>query len=388
MKAGDPQETGSSDGESYILRVRRPTIKGAPPPPAALQEWLEKGWEDPAQDVRVRPSIERPGRSPGETLPEHFADSPERVQLLENWKRDRDAWASEERPARAAFGVFEDLHGVYNRLQREGERYELVLGDGVLSWRLPSGGVYHPLLLQRVQLQFNPAVPEFVVSETDSDPELYTALIRQAPGLEPNALTRVREELGQGGYSPLGGNDTAGFLRRLVQALSPRGKFMEAELPRPEEEDPVVGRGAVLFLRERMLGFVTCVDRILEDIKETSRLPGFLVNIVGGQPDADADAGRACGFQPVLNGPQDVLFSKPWNDEQIQIARRLASSGAVVVQGPPGTGKTHTIANLIGHLLASGKSVLVTAHTTKALRVVRQQVVEPLRPLLCEHFGQ
>jgi very-short-patch-repair endonuclease len=53
----------------------------------------------------------------------------------------------------------------------------------------------------------------------------------------------------------------------------------------------------------------------------------------------------------------------------------------VLVQGPPGTGKTHTIGNLIGHLLAQGKSVLVTSHTTKALRMVRSQVASQLRPL-------
>jgi very-short-patch-repair endonuclease len=53
----------------------------------------------------------------------------------------------------------------------------------------------------------------------------------------------------------------------------------------------------------------------------------------------------------------------------------------VLVQGPPGTGKSHTIANLIGHLLAQGKSVLVTSHTTKALRVLRNYVPEKLRPL-------
>ncbi|MDE2059590.1 MAG: AAA family ATPase [candidate division NC10 bacterium] len=53
----------------------------------------------------------------------------------------------------------------------------------------------------------------------------------------------------------------------------------------------------------------------------------------------------------------------------------------MLVQGPPGTGKTHTIANLLGHLLAQGKRVLVTAHTPKALRVLRKKVVEPLQPL-------
>src|SRR5438874_1258726 len=83
-----------------------------------------------------------------------------------------------------------------------------------------------------------------------------------------------------------------------------------------------------------------------------------------------------------ITGPEpDILFSKPVNTEQYEIAARLAKSKAVLVQGPPGTGKTHTIANLLGYLLAQGKTVLVTAHTTKALRVLRGQVDEALQPL-------
>ena len=77
----------------------------------------------------------------------------------------------------------------------------------------------------------------------------------------------------------------------------------------------------------------------------------------------------------------DVLLSKPANPEQIRIGRQLEEHGGVLVQGPPGTGKTHTIGNLIGHLLAQGKSVLVTSHTTKALRMVRHHIVTELRPL-------
>ncbi len=76
-----------------------------------------------------------------------------------------------------------------------------------------------------------------------------------------------------------------------------------------------------------------------------------------------------------------MLLSKPANPEQIRIAQQLERHGGVLVQGPPGTGKTHTIGNLIGHLLAQGKSVLVTSHTTKALRMVRHHIVPGLRPL-------
>ena len=52
-----------------------------------------------------------------------------------------------------------------------------------------------------------------------------------------------------------------------------------------------------------------------------------------------------------------------------------------MVQGPPGTGKTHTIANLIGHLLAKRQRILVTSHASKALRVVKEHLPPSLRPL-------
>lgn len=51
------------------------------------------------------------------------------------------------------------------------------------------------------------------------------------------------------------------------------------------------------------------------------------------------------------------------------------------MQGPPGTGKTHTIANLLGHFLAQGKRVLVTSHTNKALKVLKDKVESELQPL-------
>jgi len=79
--------------------------------------------------------------------------------------------------------------------------------------------------------------------------------------------------------------------------------------------------------------------------------------------------------------PKDILLSKDANREQVRIAETLDRTGAVLVQGPPGAGKTHTIANLIGHLLAQGKRILVTSHSTKALRVLREKVEVPLQSL-------
>jgi very-short-patch-repair endonuclease len=59
----------------------------------------------------------------------------------------------------------------------------------------------------------------------------------------------------------------------------------------------------------------------------------------------------------------------------------------VLVKGPPGTGKSHTIANLICHLLASGQRVLVTAYAPKALAVLRGLLPEDIRDLCVTSLG-
>jgi primosomal protein N' len=147
----------------------------------------------------------------------------------------------------------------------------------------------------------------------------------------------------------------------------------------------------VIFLRPRTAGLDTTLDFILEDLEGGVGVPEGLSSIMGVETDGiDATAGD--GTDEALATPSapepDILFSKPVNREQYEIAARLAKGKAVLVQGPPGTGKTHTIANLLGYLLAQGKTVLVTAHTTKALRVLREQVDKALQPLCLSMLGR
>ena len=77
----------------------------------------------------------------------------------------------------------------------------------------------------------------------------------------------------------------------------------------------------------------------------------------------------------------------PTNEAQESIARRLAQHRNVAVQGPPGTGKTHTIRNLICHLMANGKRVLVVAQKEDPLRVLRDGLPEEVRSLCLAVLG-
>ena len=366
--------------EGFVLKVQRPTLTRPPEPPSEIVEWLEAGWDDPSNEIsmqlaRTESDIESEARVV------NFADDPARSAAMQRWKLLRDEWAKSERPARGAMKIFETLYALYGRIDREGERVELVLGDGILSWRRDEGSIYHPILLQRLQLQFNAAVPEFALSEADHPVELYSALFQSMADVDGRSIGRCREELEQGGFHPLINGSTSGFLKRLIIQLSPRGEFVENAAPAEGQSDPYIGRDPVLFLRARTLGYAAAIEGILADLRTREDLPWSLLNIVGEESPVATSGELETQTGEVAQADADVLLSKPANPEQIRIARQLEENGGVLVQGPPGTGKTHTIGNLIGHLLAQGKSVLVTSHTTKALRMVRHHIVPELRPL-------
>jgi very-short-patch-repair endonuclease len=379
-KGSDSQSAETAGNANFVLKVQRPLLTRAPEPPEEFAAWLESGWDDPAKPVSILESQNESHESTEARMAE-FASDPARVAAFRRWTLLRDEWAKTEKPARAAMRIFETLYSLYGRIDREAERVELVVGDGILSWLRAEGGIYHPILLQRLQLQFDASVPEFTVSEADYPVELYSALFQSMADVDGRAIGRCREELEQGGFHPLFNGATSTFLKRLVVQLSPRGEFIEEGAPAGEQSDPRIGRDPVIFLRARTLGFAAAIEGILADLRAREDLPWSLLNIVGEEspvPDAvEADA-SANGFSQT---EAEVLLSKPANPEQIRIAKQLEEHGGVLVQGPPGTGKTHTIGNLIGHLLAQGKSVLVTSHTTKALRMVRHHIVPELRPL-------
>jgi very-short-patch-repair endonuclease len=371
--AAAAEEEDDARGAEPLLRVRRPTFTRPPPPPAVIAEWLLRGWDKPDGKVAVWNLRHR--RRAGKLTAERFAEDAARPRALAAWSRVWNQWAEAERPAREAMAVFETLYALHSDIGREGERIELVLGDGRLQWRIDEGTtIDHPVLLQRVDLVFDPSVPEFRVVDSDRPPELHANLLLAGGSLSGQKLNELQQELEAGGYHPLAGQETTAFLRRLVSLLGPTGALRKDPDDSGAHGGPTIVRDAVLLARDRAAGFSAAFDRVLEDMDAGGELPPSLTRLVGiepapGAPGADEPA------------TPDLLLSKPANHEQIEIVRALERHHAVLVQGPPGTGKSHTIANLVGHLVAHGKRVLVTSYTTKALRVLREQVVEELRPL-------
>ena len=372
-------QVGASDEEAPpLVRVARPRLTRAPEPPPILRGHVRPGWERADGTVEVQPA--RNIVVSGETTTERFDNDPARVAALGEWRVRWSAWAEAERPALRVMQLFERLYELHGRIERESEQVELVLGDGRLRWRPTSGAeIDHPIVLQRVELHFDANVPEFTVVDAERGTELFEAILSEVAELSPARLNELRGELEQGGFHPLAREATSGFLRRIAQLLGPRGAFHEGAVVGAPGPDPVIVRDSTLLLRTRPTGYPAAFDRVLQDLEARQALPDALTRLVGVEPPP---ALKSVEHPTSPWGePPDVLLSKPANAEQVRIARALSQHRAVLVQGPPGTGKSHTIANLIGHLVAHGKRVLVTSHTTKALRVLRDQVVPELQPL-------
>jgi len=264
----------------------------------------------------------------------------------------------------------------------------LFVGDGLLQCPDAGGQFHHHILLQKLEIEFYPEKkhPLFVFRKREKQPELYIELLRILPNVNTQQLAQCADELKKAEFAPLGGEDTDGFFRRLIQGLFPgSGRVIEygqaPESVTQEQNNPVIHRDPVIFMRQRRTGLGNVFELVLEDIANRDIFPPSLLQILGLEACGSVSTESPSGGLIFGNEDEEVLLSKPANRQQLDIAKQPSQKDCVVVQGPPGTGKTHTIANLLGHLLSQGKRVLVTAHTPKALRVLRQKVVESLQPL-------
>jgi very-short-patch-repair endonuclease len=386
----DEENDAETDAEMEpVIRIQRAKLTSCPSPPASVDGWLKPNWQSVDAEVEVLESRNFITKEQ-ETITVGFVDDQERIETLNLWKATREKWAAAERPAIEARQLFERIHALWTTMQREGDRVELVLAEGMLDDATQL--IRHPVLMQRVNFEFDPAVPEFRFSTGTEKVQLHRALLRLVPSIEAKMITHFDKQLDAHPVEPLGGESTTGFLRSLVQGLFTDGEFLDEKARGGASEHPAIWREPVIFVRARTAGLSTAIDFILEDLEGEVAVPEGLSNIVGVETDViDSTAGDGIDEETpaTLSAPEpDILFSKPANREQFEIAARLAKGRAVLVQGPPGTGKTHTIANLLGYLLAQGKTVLVTAHTTKALRVLREKVDKALQPLCLSVLGR
>ena len=282
--------------------------------------------------------------------------------------------------------MFTDLYRLYFELKRESETEEMIAANGFLRDR-NNAEICHPVLTHRVCIDYDPDANTVFVRDTEIPSDLYSVVFQIMEDINLGEVNVLSEDLKKNDYHPLDRNETPGFLKVLVHQLSSDSAYSENGIPANWERSSrlLLYLNTCFIVRKRLDGTLKAIEQIIENVQQTGEVPGPIRDIVsGGIQELPEDTGEeSIDEQLAAVGGEsiDILLSKQANKEQLNIARRIEQYNAVLVQGPPGTGKTHTIANLLGHFLAQGKSVLVTGYTTKALCVLKDKVNPGLRNL-------
>lgn len=390
-------------------RQRGDTSDAPPAVPSLLQPWVEEAQlsdaplEEPALSEEISVENDWKLRNAQQLLEEQWAS------YLEN---EWHPWAGLDRRLQRVRKIYNDLYVMYQTHQRLGEQFEVVMGFGLLRWPSASGGkVERHVLVCDASLTFDPGLGELAVSGNPNGLHLRAETDMLEPSDRPQRveLEGIEKEVAEAGEAVW--DET--FLRHMplafVNALSDeRGRFaFSLSLEALNGNAPQIDLAPAVILRRRsQRGYVRLLNQIEEWIDGAQEVPLGIRELIDPEAAESArqerlEAARKAradlaaipfqGFEGRLNPlreSDDIYFPLPANKEQFEIASRLKHGRGVLVQGPPGTGKTHTIANLICHLLATGERVLVTSETPRGLQSLRGKFEGPARPLaeLCVHL--
>lgn len=366
----------TTENNDIIIRLTNPFFDPCPEPADNIRALLKPGWENFLNRV--------------ELLNEEEKVTATAKEALEKWLQSREKWQlkqEQKQEARKIYALFYQLHLT---LERDADGLELVLGNGIFRDK-ENKEIIHPLLIHEVKTEFDPDNSVIYVKNIDKDSDFYNELFKDCIDINRGAIKTALDTLKEVDIHPMDKKGTGDFLKVFLSSLSTDSHFFEEQPEIFVNERFYTYLKPVLFMRKKPDGTVKTINGIVEDLKEKKEVPAHISTLVSGGKVEVPVIKEKQNIDEILaetSGEDfNIYLSKEANKEQLEIAQKIAKYSGVLVQGPPGTGKTHTIANLLGHFLAQGKSVLVTSHTTKALSVLKDKVVPEIQPLCVSVIG-
>lgn len=309
------------------------------------------------------------------------------VELLESWIQSSWLpWALKTQPIREARKLYDRLFLLHLRAQRDQATHEIVWGHSILSWAGPRV-VVSPVLITKVTIEIDDNGEIRVNRDSLSELEIDPLEGLSVDGLEE--LARLRARIMESSIDAWSKEALYEMRHQFVAPLGLHASSNDSDdFPSPDREIRLHG-GWALYLRKRPIRH----DRFYSELADVLRSGEFLPESMASIVADEKRLGNALQ-ELELDGDQDwsataarLLMPLPTNIDQERIATQLSAARGVTVQGPPGTGKSHTIVNLVSHLIAHGKRVLVTAQNEQALSVLRNKFPVELRDLTVSVLG-
>ncbi|MDE5976843.1 MAG: AAA family ATPase, partial [Turicibacter sp.] len=300
-------------------------------------------------------------------------------EWIEEWKK----WALNQKNKRQIQKLYDYFFQLRQMMKSEEESLEVMMGIGVLSYQLKNP-IHHPMLVMKLELDFD---AERGVAKLLPGVKGYQLDLEVLAGVEfanQQEIMQLKESVSGTMISPFNVSESEGILRQLVHYMHPNGLYLSQGDGEPMSRFPMIKQQSIIFVRKRSEALLKeDLQSTIEYLEDGGAIPKTIQAII----DVDGLQQTQAELKDWVGIGEQLLFPLPANEEQKDIARRLANNIAVTVQGPPGTGKSHTIVNLMAHLLAHGKRVLVTSEKDKALRVLMNKLPEEIQSLCVSFLG-
>jgi len=263
-----------------------------------------------------------------------------------------------------------------------------MLGLGLLGWITSSGQtVRRHILAGQASLEFDSNTGTLSVRPAADGVKLGLEMDMLEPSERPNAeqVLALERSLENTAESPWDRGCIEPILRSWIHSLHAEGTYDGGDdKPSSINQVPKVSFAPAVFLRKRSSrSLVSSFRAIIEQIKKGEEVPlGVRKLLELETPEAQSGVESVEKIETHdTEHAETIHFPLPANEEQREVVERMSRDQGVLVQGPPGTGKSHTIANLVCHLLAQGKRILITSQTPRALKVLRGKIPLDLLPL-------
>lgn len=325
-----------------------------------------------------------------------------RTQIRDNisnafsiWKQTQwKQWSEKNRSLAEAAALYNNFYNIFQQQQQETESKEIVWGQ-VIATRSsgdPKTKVEYPLLLTTMSIGLE---ADGSISLTPSSSTQFDFSPLEGIGITGiDGLAQLQKNLSTQEIDlDIWDEDfLQNFEERIVTQLGSDAYIGDTS---SSENSNAAADGSVVLINQWVV--MLCAKKHEEE-QFYKKLSDELVNndffpealeaiILDKETLSQTSVSSTAESDDGSSESERLLFPLPSNEEQERIARQIGRSAGVTVQGPPGTGKTHTIANLVCHLLAQGKRVLVTAEKAQALNVLQDKIPNPIRDLTMAFIG-
>lgn len=374
------------------IEVRKPTKEPKRPQcPQQCQKWIDGELDNPDHEPVLLGIVS--GDS-DDTEIELLEDNPEVRDACNSLLNEWRTWADQWREWHSVHSLYLRLFNIHQQLEKLGEQYELLLCLGLLIWHTPNNQfIKRHLVAGQANINFDMSRAKIEVRGSPEGVRLHfeTEMVdaNYLPSLE--RLGSFDQQLEEIQEIPWDKPAIPTILRSWIHSISPLGEYSDSIFDSQEFSDaPTVVYAPAIVLRKRtQRSQVQFFDAIARDFSNDKVLlpEGVrkLCNPPSDRPETDYDLGDLDDTRDT--GSQAHYLPLPTNEEQEQIINKISKRSGILVPGPPGIGKSHTIANLICHLLATNKRVLITSQTPRALRVLKEKIPKEIQPLCVSLLG-